>query len=87
MKIFSLSHLIELAAQLPTPTQYGAAEEGYTPVIRLPLRDWDAVHDAKHPEREFEAHKHDYVEFEVIPWKNTQGVTTPRWVLCGLVAV
>ena len=50
MKIFSLSHLIELAAQLPAPHEHAAAEEGYTPVIRLPLHDWDAVRDSKHPE-------------------------------------
>ena len=87
MRIFSLSHLIELAAQLPAPTKLAPAEEGYTPVIRLPLREWDAVHDADHPEREFEAHKYPYVEFEVMALKDTRGVTAPRWVLCGIVAI
>ena len=87
MKLFSLSHLIELSAQLPAPTKLAPAERGYTPIIRLPLHDWHAVHDAKHPEREFDAHKEPYVEFEVIPWKDTRGVIAPRWVLCGLVAI
>jgi len=87
MKLFSLSHLIELAAQLPAPTELAPSEEGYTPVIRLPLREWDAVRDAAHPEREFDAHKDRYVEFEVVHWEDTRGVTTPRWVLCGVVAI
>jgi hypothetical protein len=87
MRIFSLSHVIELAAQLPPPSKEIASEEGYTPVIRLPLRDWDAVRDSEHPEREFDAHKDAFVEFEVVPWKDTRGITTRRWVLRGLVAV
>ena len=87
MKIFSLSHLIELAAQLPDPIKVVHAEAGYNAVIRLPLRDWDAVRDAAHPEREFEAHENPFVEFEIVPWKNTRGVTAPRWVLRGLVAI
>jgi hypothetical protein len=56
-------------------------------VIRLALRDWDAVRDADHPEREFDAHKNRNMEFEVVPWKDTRGVITPRWVLCGVVAI
>ena len=87
MKIFSLSHLIELAALLPDPSAETRTDAGYAAVIRLPIRDWDAVRDAEYPEREFDAHKHPYVEFEAIPWKDTKGVTAPRWVLCGLVAV
>ena len=87
MKIFSLSHLIELAALLPDPSADNRADSGYAAVIRLPIREWDAVRDADYPEREFDAHKHAYVEFEAIPWKDTRGVTAPRWVLCGLVAV
>lgn len=87
MKLFSLSHLIELSAQLPAPTEQTPAERGYTPIIRLPLPNWDAVRDAKHPEREFDAHQKPYVEFEAIPWKDTRGVIAPRWVLCGLAAI
>lgn len=87
MKLYSLSHLIELAALLHAPRELAPSEEGYTPVIRLPLRDWDAARDADHPEREFDAHKEHFVEFQVIPWKDTRGVTTRRWVLCGVVAI
>ena len=87
MKIFSLSHLIEIAAQLPDPNKAAKAEAGYDNVIRLPLLGWDAVRDADHPEREFEAHKDAFVEFEILPWKDTRGLITPRWVLRGLVAV
>jgi len=87
LKIFSLSHLNQIAAQLPCPIKLAPAERGYTAVIRLPLRDWDAAKDADHPGHEFDAHKDNYVEFEVVPWKDTRGVTTPRWVLCGVVAI
>jgi hypothetical protein len=37
MKLYSLSHLIELAALLPAPRELAPSEEGYTPVIRLPF--------------------------------------------------
>jgi hypothetical protein len=87
LKIFSLSYLIEFAAQLPDPSKAATAEAGYASVLRLPIPDWDAVRDAAHPEREFEAHKEAFVEFEVIPWKDTRGVIVPRWVLRGLVAI
>jgi hypothetical protein len=86
MKIFSLSHLVELAAQLPPPEKE-VQNLGYRAVLRLPVRDWDAVRDADHPEREFDAHENDFVEFEIIPWKDTRGVISPRWVLRGLVAM
>jgi hypothetical protein len=81
MKLFSLSHLLELVKELPDPksTQHR--------VLRLPIRDWDAVRDADHPDREFETHENDYVEFEIVPWKDTNGVSNPRWVLRGLVAM
>jgi hypothetical protein len=71
---------------LPAPTELAPSEEGFTPLIRLPLRDWDAVRHADHPEGDFDAHKDRYVEFEVVPWKDTRGVIPPRWVLCGVVA-
>ena len=87
MKLFSLSHLVELAAQLPDPGKAAHAGTGYNAVLRLPIRDWDAVRDADLPEREFEAHEDAYVEFEVVSWKDTRGVTVPRWVLRGLVAI
>lgn len=87
MKIFSLSHMIELAKQLPDPTAVLAAERGYNAVVRLPVPDWDAVRDADHPEREFDAHENPFVEFELIRWKDTRGRTFPRWVLRGLVAI
>ncbi len=87
MNIFSLSHLIELAAELPDPIKAVRAEAGYNTVIRLPIRDWDAVRDGDHPEREFEAHDNPFVEFEVVQWKDTKGGTAPRWVLRGLVAI
>jgi len=86
LKIFSISHLLELSAQLPDPKQAHAAS-GYAAVVRLPIRDWDAVRDADHPERQFEAHDAPYVEFEIVPWKDTRGTTVPRWVLRGLVAM
>jgi len=87
MKIFSLSHLIELAAQLPAPEKAFPAEVGYAAVFRLPIHDWDAIRDADHPEREFETHQDAFVEFEAIPWKDTKGATSPRWVLRGVVAI
>ena len=87
MKIFSLSHLIEIAAQLPAPDQTSRAETGYAAFLRLPIHDWDAIRDAEHPEWEFEAHKEPFVEFEVISWKDTKGGTSPRSVLRGLVAI
>jgi hypothetical protein len=87
MNIFSLSHLLELVKELPDPKQFVNANRGRSFVIRLPVRDWDAVRDADHPDREFEAHENAYVEFEIIQWKNTKGVSAPRWVLRGLVAM
>jgi len=79
--------MIELAKQLPDPTAALAAERGYNAVVRLPVPDWDAVRDADHPEREFDAHENPFVEFELIRWKDTRGRTFPRWVLRGLVAI
>jgi hypothetical protein len=87
MNIFSLSHLLELVKELPEPKQFIDANRGRSSVIRLPVLDWDAVRDADHPDREFEAHENAYVEFEIIQWKNTMGVSAPRWVLRGLVAM
>ena len=87
MKIFSLSHLLELTKELPDPNQFVAAGQTRSSVFRIPIRDWDAVRDADHPEREFDAHENAYVEFEIIQWKNTKGVSAPRWVLRGLVAM
>ena len=81
MKLFSLSHLNELAKTLPNP---GTAQH---PVLRLPLRDWDSVRDADHPDREFETHQDDYIEFEIVRWRDSKGVSYPRWVLRGLVAM
>lgn len=79
--------MIELAAQLPDPGKAVQSRAGYTAVLRLPVPDWDAVRDAEHPEREFEAHENDFVEFEIVPWKDTRGRIAPRWVLRGLVAI
>ncbi len=87
MKIFSLSHLVEIARRLPSPVWPADTEDAHHGVIRIPIRDWDAVLDAEHPEREFEVHANDYVEFELIPWKDTKGTLNPRWVLRGLVAI
>jgi hypothetical protein len=87
MNIFSLSHLLELVKELPDPKQFINANRGRSSVIRLPVRDWDAVRNGDHPDREFEAHENPYVEFEIIQWKNTKGVSAPRWVLRGLVAM
>lgn len=87
LKIFSLSHLIELAAQLPSPATAARAGAGRSTVFRLPVPDWDAVRDSEHPEREFDAHENDFVEFEIVPWKDTRGRIAPRWVLRGLVAI
>ena len=81
MKLFSLSHLNELAKELPDPSL------AKHPVLRLPLRDWDSVRDADHPDREFESHKDEYVEFEIVQWRDTKGINYPRWVLRGLVAM
>ena len=87
MNIFSLSHVVELAAQLPAPTLTGDAEAGYTMVIRLPVPKWDPIRDAAHPGRQFDVHDNDYVEFEVLPWTDSRGVISARWVLRGVVAV
>jgi hypothetical protein len=87
VKIFSLSHVLELATQLPDPIKTARAEVGYNSVVRLPVLDWDAVRDAKHPEREFDSHENPFVEFELVQWKDTKGRTFPRWVLRGLVAI
>ena len=87
MNIFSLDHLLELARELPDPRAFIKAGQHRSPVIRLPLRDWDAVRDAKHPDREFDAHPNAYVEFEIVQWRNTKGISSPRWVLRGLVAM
>jgi len=87
MNIFSLSHLLELAKELPDPKQFINAERNRSSVFRIPVRDWDAVPDPDHPEREFDAHEYAYVEFEIVQWKNTKGVSAPRWVLRGLVAM
>ena len=87
MKIFSLSHLLELAKELPDPQHFIHSERHRSSVIRIPIRDWDAIRDADHPEREFDAHENAYVEFEIVHWKNTKGVSAPRWVLRGLVAM
>ena len=87
MKIFSLSHLLELAKELPDPNQFINAERNRSSVFRIPVPDWDAVRDADHPDREFDAHENAYVEFEIVQWKNTKGVSAPRWVLRGLVAM
>jgi len=87
MNIFSLSHLNELAETLPDPREAAQAEGGRNAVIRLPIRDWNAVRDAEHPDREFEAHINAFVEFEIVQWKDTKGISAPRWVLRGLVAM
>jgi hypothetical protein len=87
MNLFSLSHLNELAKELPDPRQAAPAEKGYRRVIRLPIHPWDAQRNADHPEREFEAHAAAFVEFEIVNWKDTRGVSSPRWVLRGLVAM
>jgi len=87
MNLFSLTHLNELALGLPDPRESENSEQGYSPVIRLPIQDWNAVRDADHPDREFEAHDNAYVEFEIVMWKDTTGASFPRWVLRGLVAM
>ena len=87
MNLFSLSHLNELAKELPDPRMAAPAAKGYSPVIRLPIRPWDARREADHPEREFEAHAAAFVEFELVHWKDTRGMSSPRWVLRGLVAM
>lgn len=81
MNIFSLTHLKELAKQLPDPTH------AKHPVIRIPLAKWDAIRDADHPAGEFEDHHNPYVEFEIVNWKNIKGISARRWVLRGLVAM
>lgn len=81
MNIFSLSHLNQLTRQLPDPAT--APER----VLRISLDAWDPIDDAEHPAGEFEDHLNPYVEFEVIQWKNIKGISSPRWVLRGLVAM
>jgi hypothetical protein len=81
MNIFSLTHLTELAKQLPDPMH------AKHPVIRLPLAKWDAIRDADHPAGEFEDHLNPFVEFEIVNWKNIKGISARRWVLRGLVAM
>jgi len=63
------------------------AEEGYSRVLRLPIRDWNAVRDSEHPDRDFEDHENAFVEFEIIMMKDAKGTIAPRWVLRGLVAM
>lgn len=87
MNIFSLSHILELAKELPDPQEAEKSGHGFNRVLRLPLRDWDAVLDQEHPERKFDAHANAFVEFELLQWRNTQGLSSPRWVLRGLVAI
>jgi len=87
MNIFSLTHLEELVKELPDPTQADPTEEGYGAVIRVPIRDWNAVRDANHPDRDFEDHENAYVEFEIVMMKNAKGIYSQRWVLRGLVAM
>jgi hypothetical protein len=81
MNIFSLAHLNQLVRHLPDPAK--AAHR----VLRIPLEKWDALADEEHPAGEFEEHANPYVEFEVVHWKNTKGISSPRWVLRGLVAM
>ena len=78
---------MELAMLLPDPAVAARPQNGYNTVFRLPVLDWDAVRDAEHPGREFDAHENAFVEFELIPWKDTRGRMNPRWVLRGLVAI
>lgn len=87
MKIFTLSHVVELVANLPDPAKFTAAESGYNAVVRIPIPSWDAVLDADHPERRFDVHEQPFMEFELIQWKDTRGRAAPHWVLRGLVAV
>ena len=87
MTLISLSHLVELAAHLPNPTKTAQAETGYTAVIRVPIHNGDAIRDTEHPQRESAPDETSFVQFEIVPWKDTKGVTAPRWVLCGLVAM
>ena len=87
MNLFSLLHLNELAKALPDPMKAARCEDGYSPVIRLPLHEWNAVEDADDPGREFETHPNPYVEFEIVMWKDTKGARCPRWVLRGLAAM
>ena len=87
MNIFSLTHLDELVKKLPDPKKAAEADVGYSPVIRVPIRDWNAVRDADHPDSDFEEHENPYVEFEIVMLNNPKGVKCPRWVLRGLVAM
>lgn len=87
MNIFSLSHLNELVKELPDPAKVARGEAGFSPVIRLPFQDGTAEAGGEHPDREFEAHTHSYVEFEILMWKDSKGRSVPRWVLRGLVAM
>ena len=81
MNIFSLAHLNQLARRLPDPAC------AVHPILRLKLDEWDAIADVDHPSGQFESHANAYVEFEVVQWKNTKGISAPRWILRGLVAM
>jgi len=87
MNIFSLSHLNELAKELPDPIRAIEAEEGYSRVLRLPIYDWNAVRNSDYPDRDFDNHENAFVEFEIMMLKDAKGESTPRWVLRGLVAM
>jgi len=87
MNIFSLTHLDEIVKELPDPKKADHTECGYSAVLRIPIRDWKAYRDADHPDRDFEDHENPFVEFEIVNLKDPKGVTTPRWVLRGLVAM
>ena len=87
MNIFSLTHLIELVKELPDPSLALHTEDDYSRVIRLPIEKEHAVRNADHPDRDFEDTDNAFVEFEIVKLKDTQGISFPRWVLRGLVAM
>ena len=74
---------LKILRKLAPRIQHGFA----TLVIRLPVPKWDPIRDAAHPGRQFDVHDNDYVEFEVLPWTDSRGVISARWVLRGVVAV
>ena len=87
MKIFSLSRLIDLSREVPPPSGRTASRFASTEVLRLPIRRWDPVQDAAHPEWELEHLADTFVEFQLTPVRNIRGAFAPRWVLRGVVAL
>jgi hypothetical protein len=87
VKIYSLSHLLQIARNLPDPQSAQKAHAGYSPVLRVQLDEADGVGYTDPGELTANGAPEPYVEFEIMQWTDANGVSRPRWVLRGLVAM